>query len=170
MSLYNIHMFNIPNHKDVLINYDVLLTKDMLLGFIIMLKANFDKEFDEYCIIYDKSVRAINLDKLIDDNNVIISDGELAFDLDPTYDQTWTEDILEISDMYGEYPNITKRYTTVLHGIYNFYLLQFDSLEFLNGFKLVCRLLNNTEFYFDIKYIYDGDKQLEIIYPDNIDF
>lgn len=163
ISLKTIHPFNNNPVRDL----QVRLNRKQLEGIAIMATAMLGHLRDEVFDIRDHALRTLNLDKIIDQSHsVVIRDaGEVLFDLKPMKNVHWlqlvNDAVIEANQMYGhDIIEITKPYTVKIDAS-DYYLLQFDDPEFLEGMKYFLTLLGQKDPTGYIKYLHQNNYQLE---------
>lgn len=136
--------------------------EDTLLGVAMMAKALLGDSFTEIIAIYDDENKPVNLAKKLTMRKVVLLDGEKAFSAE---DHRGAPNWRTVLTKLGAQP--TKRYTLVIDSSsksftkgHKYFVVQFDSLSFLDGLATVCSWFGETcpEY---LRALHDQDKQID---------
>ena len=152
---YRITIREVPSLGNSSVDDYVDLSDDNLFGIAIMASAVLGDYRDSYFEIRDKALRLLDLDGIIRTSGSVVLTGEDAFELDPVPGESWFNTVMKQGG------KITQRYSVKVEGYSEFYLLQFNSIDFYQGLKVFCLWIGKTGSEF-LRYLHDGNVWLDV--------
>lgn len=143
---YHLKVSEDSNHEGL--NVTELLKPDELNG-IIMAGLTFFDDPDRQLNVYNAQMRPIRPLDEIKKNNVILLEGEAAFDFADT-GKTWSQSLRDSGLRVG------KKYAAQIDGWHGNYIVQFDDkAAFVKGFNRIANLFHEkgSDFLRDIEQI-----------------
>lgn len=147
---FNVSLTTSPTHNNEGFSKKGSFGKDALLGYAMAAYAFLDGELDRYFDISDSAHRKLNLLKELRDNDVILLDGEQAFDFGDS-GIGWTASLAEV----GAEPS--KKYTARIDAPSSSYIVQFNDPEFIDAFADIVRAFGTEDVDAFLRDVHEGD-------------